>query len=49
MRTILVPEYYKQFQCIGGACEDTCCAGWNITVDKPTYQKYKKVKEIYYE
>ena len=45
MQSILVPEYYKKFQCIGGACEDTCCAGWTITVDKPTYQKYKKVKE----
>lgn len=45
MQSILIPEYYKQFQCIGGACEGTCCAGWTITVDKSTYQKYKKVKE----
>lgn len=34
MRRILVPEYLDEFSCIGGACEDTCCAGWNITVDK---------------
>lgn len=38
----LRPLYYEQFQCIGGACEDTCCAGWNITIDKKTYQNYKK-------
>ncbi|QPQ37268.1 flagellin lysine-N-methylase [Lysinibacillus sp. JNUCC-52] len=44
MRPILVPEYLEDFSCIGGACEDTCCAGWNITVDKKTYQNYRKVK-----
>lgn len=44
MRPILIPEYFEEFSCIGGACEDTCCAGWNITVDKKTYQNYRKVK-----
>ncbi|UED80931.1 flagellin lysine-N-methylase [Lysinibacillus sp. CD3-6] len=44
MRPILIPEYFSDFSCIGGACEDTCCAGWNITVDKKTYQNYRKVK-----
>ena len=44
MRPILIPEYLEDFGCIGGACEDTCCAGWNITVDKKTYQNYRKVK-----
>lgn len=38
----LRPVYYEQFQCIGGACEDTCCASWDITIDKKTYQSYKK-------
>lgn len=40
----LKPLYYDQFQCIGGACEDTCCASWNITIDKKSYQKYKNEK-----
>ncbi|KMZ44012.1 MULTISPECIES: flagellin lysine-N-methylase [Bacillales] len=42
---ILVPAYMDQFQCIGSSCEDTCCTGWSVTIDKATYKKYKKVKE----
>ncbi|PAQ13665.1 hypothetical protein CD798_14790 [Bacillaceae bacterium SAOS 7] len=41
----LSPEYMKQFSCIGPACEDTCCKGWSVTIDKETYKKYRKVKE----
>ena len=41
---MLVPSYYKNFACIGGACEDSCCIGWTIEVDEETYKKYKKVK-----
>ncbi|KYD09177.1 hypothetical protein B4102_2704 [Heyndrickxia sporothermodurans] len=40
----LYPEYIKHFSCIGSECEDTCCAGWKVTIDKNTYKKYKKVK-----
>ena len=40
-----VPSYFDTFGCIGGACEDTCCAGWYIAVDEATYKKYKKVKD----
>lgn len=39
------PSYMKNFKCIGGTCEDTCCAGWSIEVDEVTYKKYKKVKD----
>jgi len=45
MRPILVPEYLQDFSCIGSACEDTCCAGWNIVVEKKTYQAYRKVRQ----
>lgn len=41
----VAPSYWKDFKCIGGACEDTCCAGWMIEVDEATYKKYKKVKK----
>lgn len=41
---LLVPQYMAHFQCIGSACEDTCCAGWTVSIDKATYKKYKKVK-----
>ena len=37
---ITQPQYAAQFQCIGPACEDTCCRGWNIHVEKPAYDKY---------
>ena len=40
-----VPSYFDDFRCIGGACEDTCCAGWYLPVDEATYKKYKKVKD----
>lgn len=44
-KSVIVPSYLKSFSCIGGNCEDTCCAGWMITIDEPTYKKYKKVKD----
>lgn len=40
----LIPTYFNEFQCIGGACEDTCCAGWRIDIDQKTFKKYKKEK-----
>ena len=39
------PSYFEEFSCIGGDCEDTCCAGWYLPVDETTYKKYKKVKD----
>lgn len=38
---VLQPEYMNSFKCIGSACEDTCCAGWNVAVDKKTFKRYK--------
>lgn len=29
-----IPDYYDDFTCIADACEDTCCAGWQIVIDK---------------
>jgi lysine-N-methylase len=31
------PNFYKQFQCVGPECVDSCCTHWQITIDKPTY------------
>lgn len=36
------PDYYKKFQCIAGACENTCCAGWGIMIDNKSLEKYRK-------
>ncbi len=38
-----VPKYMKTFKCIGGACEDNCCIGWDVDIDKVTFAKYQKV------
>ena len=35
----LYPEYYDEFKCIGGSCEDSCCVGWDIDIDKITFRK----------
>lgn len=34
------PSFFDQFKCIGSACTDTCCAGWEIEVDETTAQGY---------
>ncbi len=39
---IYVPDYYNEFKCIAGKCEDTCCAGWEVDVDEESYQVYRK-------
>lgn len=39
----LVTDLYQDFNCIGGECSDTCCAGWGILVDEPTYRKYQQL------
>ncbi len=38
-----VPKYMMGFKCIGGACEDNCCIGWDVDIDKLTYTKYQRV------
>lgn len=38
-----IPDYYKEFNCIADKCEDTCCAGWQIIIDKKSLKKYKKI------
>lgn len=40
------PHYYKKFECIASACEDTCCAGWAITIDPKSLEKYRRVKGV---
>lgn len=42
--TALVPSYVARFECLGGACPDTCCAGWRVDVDKATYKKLRGVR-----
>ena len=37
------PDYYDRFQCIAGACSDSCCIGWEIDVDEDRREAYRKV------
>ena len=40
--TALLPRYVSRFSCIGPSCEDSCCAGWQVTIDKKTFTAYKQ-------
>ena len=40
---VTVPDYYKDFKCIAGECEDTCCAGWQVDVDDASFAYYKTI------
>jgi len=44
-RSILQPEYMRKFKCVGGACEDSCCIGWRVSIDKKTFLEYRRVKD----
>ena len=37
----LQPRSYHAFRCIGADCEDTCCVGWLVNIDKHTYDAYQ--------
>lgn len=43
---IIMPSYVLGFECIGGACEDSCCIGWDIDIDKITYRQYFRTKDM---
>lgn len=40
----IVPKYMAAFQCIGPACEDTCCQGWTVGIDKNAYKNYRTIR-----
>jgi len=35
------PDYYDRFQCLMGACPDTCCAAWDIVIDDESAAFYR--------
>lgn len=43
---VTYPEYFKKFKCIGGACEDSCCIGWDIDIDKISFRKYFRTNNV---
>ena len=34
-------DFFDSFVCIGSACQNTCCRGWDIALDKETYDFYE--------
>jgi len=39
---VLTPKFAERFQCIGSQCEDTCCTGWRVDIDKKTFKSYRQ-------
>lgn len=38
----LIPEVNTDFQCLGSDCPDTCCSGWEVSIDKDSFFEYRK-------
>lgn len=38
------PSYYDQFRCIAAGCPDSCCAEWDVLVDRPTAARYEALE-----
>lgn len=36
-----VLSYYPKFKCVAGRCRHTCCAGWEMNIDKDSLCAYK--------
>lgn len=35
-------SFYKEFHCVGGICEDSCCENWEIDLDEASLKRYMK-------
>lgn len=46
MTKISAPAYVRDFSCIGGACEDSCCIGWDVDIDLDTFKEYQMAKDV---
>lgn len=44
-QSMLTPNYLKEFSCIGGECEDSCCSGFSIPIEQKTYEKYENIND----
>lgn len=42
-RKLIRPTYPENLRCIGSACEDTCCHGWSVPIDRVAYDKYQSL------
>lgn len=37
----VLPDYYPAFRCLADTCPDTCCAGWQISIDPKSLKRYR--------
>lgn len=42
---VLLPRYVSRFSCIGPECEDNCCTGWRVAIDKKTFNAYRQTED----
>ncbi len=42
---LLQPTYFREFHCIGPECEDHCCWGWRVQVDRKAYKLYRNCND----
>ncbi len=40
----LIMDEFAEFECIGGKCPDTCCAGWKVTIDPDSNKRYQDLE-----
>lgn len=45
--TALLPRYVSLFRCIGADCADTCCSGWDISLDQKTFEAYRNPGKLH--
>ena len=43
---LLQPRYADSFRCVGPDCEDSCCQGLGVYVDKAAYKKYRATPSL---
>ena len=36
---------YNDFKCTANKCKFTCCEGWDINIDKDTYERWEKAEK----
>jgi len=46
---VIVPDYYKDFSCIAGACRHSCCIGWEIDIDVDSLARFRALDTPYGE
>lgn len=44
--TVNQPKFVAEFSCVGAACVEHCCQGWQIVFDKDTVSKYRKSPDM---